>query len=63
MAEEKKRKYCKDCEQKVLAVRPGTNHVLHLLLTICTAGLWLIIWVLVSAKIGGWKCPICGRSV
>ena len=27
-----------------------TNHILHLLLSIFTGGLWLIIWLLVSAS-------------
>jgi len=43
--------------------RKGTNHVLHLLLTVLTAGLWLIVWILVSIKIGGWRCSQCGRGV
>jgi hypothetical protein len=25
------------------------NHVLHLLLTVCTGGLWVVVWILVSA--------------
>ena len=39
--------------------RRKTNHVLHLILTILTAGLWLVVWILVAdsnntfnAKIG-----------
>jgi len=27
-----------------------TNHVLHLILSICTGGLWIIIWILVSMQ-------------
>ena len=29
------------------------NHVLHLLLTLVTLGLWLIVWVLVAIMTGG----------
>jgi hypothetical protein len=25
--------------------------------------LWIIIWILVSFKIGGWRCPNCGSAV
>src|SRR3954452_4038806 len=32
----------------VVVVRSGPNHVLHLILTILTAGLWLPIWILVA---------------
>lgn len=27
-----------------------TNHVLHLILSICTGGLWIIVWGLVSSS-------------
>lgn len=54
--------FCKKCNQDRLVARKGTNHVLHLLLTICTGGLWLFIWVLSLIKIGGWRCQSCGSS-
>jgi len=41
----------------------GANHVLHLLLTILTAGLWSIVWLLASIRIGGWRCEHCGSRV
>lgn len=40
--------------------RAGTNHILHLILTVLTLGLWLIPWMFVSVKIGGWRCTQCG---
>ncbi|MHC4239959.1 MAG: hypothetical protein ACYSUC_09440 [Planctomycetota bacterium] len=40
----------------------GTNHVLHLLLTLVTGGLWLIVWILCAIKIGGWRCVQCGSN-
>lgn len=30
--------------------KPGTNHVLHLLLSIVTSGLWVPVWIIVAAK-------------
>ncbi len=56
-------KYCPHCKEYVLAVRKGTNHILHLLLTIVTCGAWIIIWILCAIKIGGWRCPKCGSPV
>lgn len=53
---------CRRCGP-VLARRPGTNHVLHLLVTLFTCSLWIPIWILASVRIGGWKCPKCGGSV
>lgn len=32
----------------LLSQRKQTNHILHLLLSILTAGLWLIVWLLVA---------------
>lgn len=56
-------RYCKRCARDIMCERPDTNHVLHLLLSVFTAGLWLPIWVLCSIKIGGWRCLQCGRWV
>ena len=60
MGIEFKRGYCDDCEELIRAERPGTNHVLHLLLSLITFGFWIIIWIMASIKIGGWQCPRCG---
>ena len=60
MSWQEKSKYCKRCQRDVLVRRKGTNHILHLLLTVLTGGLWLIVWILVSIKIGGWRCTYCG---
>ena len=63
MSYQQKSKYCLYCQKQVLVNRPGTNHLLHLILTLVTGGLWLIIWILCSIKIGGWKCCRCGSVV
>jgi len=62
MAQDTKGGYCKDCQAKRVLTRPGTNHILHLLLSIFTAGLWLIIWLGVGIKMGGWSCGTCGST-
>ena len=56
-------KYCKNCDTNVLAIRQSPNHILHLLLSIVTCGWWLIVWFLVSIKMGGWQCSRCGSKV
>jgi hypothetical protein len=63
MAIQETQKFCKNCNKNVLARRPGTNHVLQLLLCIFTAGLWIPVWFLHSIRIGGWKCTQCGGKV
>lgn len=34
-------------------VKRGTNHALHLIITICTCGVWLPVWIVVAAANGG----------
>jgi hypothetical protein len=62
MGQEYKSCYCTTCHKQVRAERPGTNHVLHLLLSIFTFGLWLICWIMACIKFGGWQCPNCGGT-
>jgi hypothetical protein len=41
----------------------GFMLLVHLILTVCTAGIWLILVIiskLLTTKIGGWKCSECG---
>ncbi len=64
MSMEQSQKYCKGCEREVLVQRPKRNHILHLLLTICTAGVWGIVWgFLIVFHKGGWHCSRCGRKL
>lgn len=38
--------------------------LVHLVLTVVTGGIWLIflvVWMLLNTKIGGWKCGECGK--
>jgi ribosomal protein S27AE len=58
-----KQKHCMNCNGSVLAQRKGTNHILHLILTIITGGLWAIVWIALAIKFGGWLCPRCGMQV
>lgn len=52
--------FCKDCNRNVVKKRKGTNHVLHFLITVLTIGIWVVVWILLTIKFGGWYCSICG---
>lgn len=62
MAEDKKGGFCKLCEKRVVVFRKGTNHILHLVLSVITCGFWLIVWIGSSLKFGGWRCTECGST-
>jgi hypothetical protein len=62
MGFEESSQFCTGCNRQTLARRKTPSHVLHLLLTIFTAGLWLPVWILCCVRIGsGWRCATCGR--
>ena len=54
--------YCKQCAAPRKLERKGTNHILHLLLSIFTVGIWVIVWIASTIKMGGWSCSQCGSS-
>lgn len=64
MGQKTAQRFCPLEERYVLAVKPTPNHVLHLLLTLCTFGGWLIIWLLLSIirGEGSYRCPSCGSK-
>jgi hypothetical protein len=63
MGQKQTQKYCKYCEDYVLATRRETNHILHLLLTLITGGIWFIIWIIVAMNTDKWRCTQCGSIV
>ena len=36
--------FCENCKKSHIHIRQRPNHVLHLLLTVITFGVWIIIW-------------------
>ncbi len=54
--------FCKACDAQRKVERKGTNHILHLLISVFTAGLWIPVWFLHTIKIGGWRCGTCGST-
>nr|VFJ93331.1 MAG: hypothetical protein BECKH772A_GA0070896_1005510 [Candidatus Kentron sp. H]VFJ94619.1 MAG: hypothetical protein BECKH772B_GA0070898_1006410 [Candidatus Kentron sp. H]VFK00843.1 MAG: hypothetical protein BECKH772C_GA0070978_1005310 [Candidatus Kentron sp. H] len=64
MGEKQASRYCAHCGKNVLATGTTPNHLLHLILSLVTGGLWIVIWILVSiGKIGGYRCTQCGKRV
>lgn len=56
--------FCKTCNGKRLGHASAPNHVLHLLLTLVTFGLWLPIWILAALFTGGrYFCSHCGGPI
>lgn len=56
-------KACKHCKGEVRAERFIPNHILHLLLTVFTAGLWIPIWIILAIKVDDWRCCKCSGKV
>ena len=53
---------CQQCGKATRHVGNRPNHILHLLLSLITVGLWLIPWFLISAASGGMSCEACGKK-
>ncbi len=60
MGMETMQRYCVRCEGLTLAVRPRPNHILHLILTVFTAGAWALIWIWLSMRREDFLCQACG---
>lgn len=60
----KTRRYCPEDDRMVLAEKQTPNHLLHLVLSIVTAGIWIIVWVVlaIGSDFGAYKCPHCGAK-
>ena len=51
---------CKHCKERRMVVMQAPNHILHLLLSIVTAGIWLIPWILMIFVPRSFRCSVCG---
>lgn len=63
MGVEQSIKMCRACGRQQIVIRKGANHVLHLILSVLTMGLWLLVWLGSVIRFGGWSCSACGRKV
>lgn len=63
MAEQMRQGFCRECNKYTLVKRKGVNHILHLLLSIFTLSLWVLVWVFLAIfHVGGWRCQVCGSD-
>jgi hypothetical protein len=60
-----RRGWCMSCSQFVRGEKKAVNHILHLILSIFTSGLWLFVWLLVVLSAGAKShlCPTCGEEL
>ena len=58
---------CKKCKKKTIHIRNAKKTgalmiLVHIVLTVATMGIWIalvIVWMVLTAKIGGWTCKEC----
>jgi hypothetical protein len=63
MGTQKARQFCEEDVEWVLAERQTPNHLVHLLLSLVTAGLWLPIWIVITlVSSSAYRCPKCGSK-
>lgn len=55
--------HCPTCAQQRLIRQQRPTHVLHLLLTIFTFGLWGIVWLILASRESPARCTFCGTSM
>lgn len=56
-------KHCKVCGEVTMHVQPATSHLLHLFLSVMTAGLWIVIWFFVAqSNASQSQCSQCGST-
>ena len=54
---------CAKCQKKTLHIEQKINHILHLLLTVFTAGFWIVAWIYIAFSHNKkTQCTICGHD-
>ena len=53
---------CARCGIQTMHFQQKPNHILHLLLTVFTVGIWLPVWALVGFLREKPQCGVCGRK-
>ena len=54
--------HCPACGKQQKVERQGRNHILHLLLTIFTFGIWGFVWGMLLVTGEHWRCTECGSK-
>lgn len=55
--------FCNHCNAQRLAHGAEPNHILHLLLAVPTAGLWLLVWLMLATTRHPYFCSHCGEKM
>jgi hypothetical protein len=57
-----KSSFCERCERMTLFQKRGINHVLHLILSVPTLGLWGLVWIVLAMTKSAepYYCSRCG---
>src|SRR5262249_15776603 len=53
---------CEKCEQERTFRQHRPAHLLHFVMSIITAGLWLPVWLLATVFPGSYRCRTCGSK-
>lgn len=63
MATNKIMNHCKRCRKATLHISRSTSHLLHLVLSLVTLGIWTLVWIFLSLLHGAEsQCTECGRN-
>ena len=63
MATDKRMNHCKRCQKATLHIGRGTSHLLHLVLSVMTLGVWMLVWILMTfLNSADSQCTECGRN-
>jgi hypothetical protein len=56
--------YCATCGRQTLHTKERVNHILHLILSVLTAGLWIPVWIFLGATNSAerTRCSVCGSK-
>ena len=62
-AEQEALVFCPNCRQPRNARRKRPNHIVHALLTLATAGLWVVVWLVDAYGCPAWRCTVCRSNI
>lgn len=54
-----RRRDCPACQKQVIADHVAPNHAMHFLLSLLTAGTWILPWLLITLFADDYPCPWC----
>ncbi len=52
-------RWCYTCRKSVKSERHSVNHILHFLISLCTFGIWIPVWIVLAA-LRRFHCSECG---